>query len=365
MSFKFHTFNKKPFSATNFISKVKEQNYQTNNFNINNFRSIKLTNNIEHNKQIKKLLLERDLEDELLLKKNYEKSNSNNFEYKTNLINEIIPLMLAYNCYLPDQTTIDTFKRSENDIEFSNIISCFQLLLKYLFETKENNENQNNLIEQNLALLKENANLLNNDISILNNNKISELENRKIQLLLFLKKNGKDLEIKNNNLYVCNVCPFPYKKYYSYRDFHRHYVKNHINPNIILNNDYEFINQGFDKAYFDNKINEFSEEITQLFEKTNIDIKKNNINCFIKQNIFGLRRNKRYETVGPNNTNVDFNRINRTLYNNDFNEKNKETFRKRIEIIENRQKNFENNFKNQINIFLEEFKNEILKLKDN
>ena len=69
MSFKFHTFNKKPFSATNFISKVKEQNYQTNNFNINNFRSIKLTNNIEHNKQIKKLLLERDLEDELSLKK--------------------------------------------------------------------------------------------------------------------------------------------------------------------------------------------------------------------------------------------------------------------------------------------------------
>ena len=39
--------------------------------------------------------------------------------------------------------------------------------------------------------------------------------------------------------------------------------------------------------------------------------------------------------------------------------------RKRIEIIENKQKNFENNFKNQINVFLEEFKNEILKLKEN
>lgn len=359
MSFKFHAFNKKLFSATNFISKVNEKNNHTEKFNMNYFTSIQLTSNKEYNNQIKNILLEKNLENDLSLKINNEKTNSN-------IIKENLVLMLKFNCYLPDEKIIHTYKKNANDIEFSNIISCFQLLLKYLYEIKEKNEIQNNLIEQNLALLKENANLLINDISLLNNNKISELENRKIKLLLFLKKNGKDLEIKKNNLYICNECSFPYKKYYSYKEFHRHYVKNHINPYISLNNDYEIINLGFDKSFFDNKINDFTEEITnKLFEKDYTDPNKKNINYFKKQNVYGLRRNKRYETVGPNNTNIDFNKFSQKLDNYDFKEKKKEIIRKRIEIIENKQKNFENNFKNQIKIFLDEFKKEILELKEN
>ena len=57
--------------------------------------------------------------------------------------------MLIFNSYLPDENKIDTFQRSINNLEFANIISCFQLLMKYLFELKESNKIENdNLIKR-------------------------------------------------------------------------------------------------------------------------------------------------------------------------------------------------------------------------
>lgn len=362
MSFRFHNFKQKPFSATNFLSKIKEKNLKEfKELNINTIRSIQLTNNLEHNKHIKKELLQTNLEEELLKSQNNDKDN--NLKNNLNIIKEYLPLMLAFNSYMPDETKILSDKRSLNDIEFSNIISCFQLLLKFIFESKENYEIINNLKEKKLSLLKEDLNLLNNnDIILQNNDIINKLENKKIKLQIFLKKNGIIPEIKKNKLYICNVCPYPYKKFYSYRDFHKHYVKNHINPYLSLNNVYSILNKGFDKLYFDNKINELTDEVTHIFRETKSDNNINNYNFFHKDsNIYGSRRNKRYETVGPNNNNIsmELKNINKKSFSND------KKIRERLKNLEKNQKDFENNFKNQINLFLEEFKNEILNIKLN
>ena len=380
MSFKFHTFNKKnKFSATNFLSKIKEKNDINLQLNINTIRTVQLTNSIEKNIQIKKDLLKNDLNEELSKIKNDNKDNNlNNFDYNSNFIKKYLTLMLIFNSYLPDETKIDNYQRSVNNIEFSNIISCFQLLMKHLFELKEYNEIDNKLLDNKLSLLKKEADLVNNnDIIINNNNKINKLENKKLKLQLFLKKNGKDTSTKITKFYVCDVCPYPYKKFYSYRELHKHYVNNHINPYLSLNNNFTIINQGFDKLFFDNKMNELADDVIDTFKNVNtkkniksednFNEKKNKLNFIIKDgtNINIRRRNKRYETVGP--TTYRSNYFLRNFNSNSYSKENeikKEIIRKRIEYIKKKQKDFEINFQNQIKTFLEEFKNEITKLKN-
>ena len=137
------------------------------------------------------------------------------------------------------------------------------------------------------------------------------------------------------------------------------------------------MNQGFDKYYFDNKMNELADEVVDIFKKTNDKNnaksqenfkEKDNLNLIFKDraNLNITRRNKRYETVGPNtfNSKIFFRNINFNTYSKE-NEKKKEIVRKRIEILKNNQEKFENNFKEQIQTFLDEFKNEIIKLKTN
>ena len=380
MSFKFHKFNKNnTFSANTFLSTLKEKNNIINQqLNLNTIRTIQLTNNIEQNINIKKELLKRDLSEEISIKNNNKDNTINNNEYISNFINQYLPSMLLFNSYLPDETKIDSYNRSVNNIEFSNIISCFQLLMKFLFELKENNHIQNNIWEKRLSYLKDKENLLNNkDIIIKNDNIINKLQNKKIKLELFLKKNGKEIDIKTNKLYICDACPYPYKKFYSYRELHMHYVKNHINPYLCLNNDFSIVNQGFDKYYFDNKMNELADEVVDIFKKTNDKNnaksqenfkEKDNLNLIFKDraNLNITRRNKRYETVGPNtfNSKIFFRNINFNTYSKE-NEKKKEIIRKRIEMLKSNQEKFENNFKEQIQTFLDEFKNEIIKLKNN
>jgi hypothetical protein len=58
MSFRFHTFNRNKFSATNFLSKIKDK-YDVQELNLNTIRSIQLTNDIEDNKKIKNNILEK------------------------------------------------------------------------------------------------------------------------------------------------------------------------------------------------------------------------------------------------------------------------------------------------------------------
>ena len=368
MSFKFHTFRPKNFSARDFLSKFKENNIQNDNFNEISIRSVQLTNDIEKNKKIKKILVEKNLEEELSSNKaNNDDAGKKNIENKSNDIKEIINLMLLFNCYLPDEIKIDNYDRSKNDIEFSNIISCFQLIIKFLFEKKENSEEQNNLMEKTILLNKDEVLSKNKEIIQKNNQEINRLENKKMKLQMFLKKYGKgeDLESKRMRFYVCDVCPYPYQYFYSYKEFHKHYVKNHINPSLSLSSEYTILNQGFDKSYFDKKINELSEDVTQAFKETKMGDNINNINFPKNDNsnniITGIRRNKRYDTFTKNNNiGMDINNN-----SNDNSEIRKEIIKKRLESIETNQKNFEKNFKIQMNSFLEEIKKEILNIKKN
>ncbi len=374
MSFRFHTFNRNKFSATNFLSKTKEKN-DVRELNLNTIRSIQLTNDIGENMKIRNNILEKNLEEELSkINNNNDKEDVKNNQLKSNNVKEILLKMLKYNSFLPNDANNDTFYRSKDDINFSNIISCFQLIMKYLYELEENMKNNNNLSERKISLLK-NAEKTLNDIIPKNNEKIIKLEQKKLKMQIFLKINGKEIKPKKSNkLYICDACPFP-KKFYGYRDLHRHYVKKHINPYLCFNNDNAIVNQGFDKYYFDNKMNELTEDVTDMFRKTKSQKKvrvdndfkeiKNNINFLMRdKKAEGIRRNKRYETVGPN-VNSSINLKNSNVFSNSYNEKRNEFIRKRIELIKNNQKQFEIYFQNQIDSFLRDFKNEIYKIKQN
>ena len=365
MSFRFHSFNKNKnkFSATNFLSNIREKNitYKNKELNLNTIRSIKSTNNIGFNKRIKKKILELNLEEEFS-----QKDDNNN----QNLIQNILPSMLTFNCYLPDENKINNNERTINDIECSNIISCFQLLIKYLYEEEEKGKLENQLLEKNLSKLKDLENLLNNnEIIPKNDEKIKKLMNKKIKLQLLLKKKGNNVGLKTTpKLYICDVCHFPFKKFYSYQELHKHYVKYHINPYLSLKSEYRIINKGFDKFYFDNKMENLEEEVTNIFKnvrshdkaKKENESKEKKTFLSIDNKIYGIRRNRRYETVGPN-----MNKNSLSLKISKENEKMNEYVQKRIENFKLNQEKFEKEFKNQIESFMKEFKDELLKIKQN
>lgn len=367
MSFRFHSFNKNKnknkFSATNFLSNMREKNitYKNKELNLNTIRSIQSTDNIGFNKRIKKKILELNLEEE------FSKKDDNNNQ---NLIQNILPSMLTFNCYLPDEKKIDNNERTINDLECSNIISSFQLLIKYLFEEEEKGKFENKLLEGELSKLKDLENLLNNkEIIPKNDEKIKKLMNKKAKLQLLLKKNGKSVGLKTiPKLYICDACPFPYKKFYSYQELHKHYVKNHINPYLSLKNEYKFINKGFDKFFFDNKMENLEEEVKNIFknarshdkEKKENESKEKKTFLSVDNKMYGIRRNKRYETVGPN-----LNKFSMSLKISKENEKMNEYIQKRIENFKLNQEKFEKEFKSQIESFMKEFKDELLKIKQN
>jgi len=365
MSFRFHSFNKNKnkFSARSFLSNLRDKNirYKNKEINLNTIRSIQSTNNIEFNKKIKKKILELNLEEEFS-----QKENNNQ-----NLIKDILPSMLTFNSYLPDENRIDNNERTINDVECSNIISSFQLLIKYLYEKEENIKLDNKLLEENLKKLKDLENLLNNnDIVPKNDEKIKKLMNKKIKLQILLKKNGKDIGLKTTpKFYICDVCPFPYRKFYSYEELHKHYVKNHINPYLALKSNYTVKNQGFDKFYFDKKMENLEEEVVDIFKnarsqekpKKENESKQTKTFLSIDNKIYG-RRNKRYGTAGPNlfNSNISL-----KISKENENEKMNEYVKKRIENFKLSQQKFEMDFQNQMEAFMKEFKEELLKIKQN
>lgn len=350
MNFKFHKFNNKKFSANEFLAKVKKNNIYDQEININTIRSIQLNHNAEENKKIKKELIKTNLLKEISLNKD-----------NPDVIKKNLSLMLSFNSYLKKKKIND---KDDNCYikTFPNLISCFQLLMKYFYEIKENQENQIALEEKKINELKDEKNTL-SKIELQNKDKIGELENKIMNLKLFLIQNNVKLKDKRNKLYICDVCPFPYEKFYSYREFHKHYVSNHVNPYLSINQDYSIISQGFDKNYYDNKIDEFTQEVYDIFRKSQ-NQNNNKEDSIGKNNIFNRgRRNQRYETVGPLNS-IYLSKYNPYLFNRDSNDKKKE-IRDRIANLKEDQKIFENNFKSQMEHFLEEFKNELFKLKLN
>ena len=347
MSFKFHYFNDKikyqrPFSARKLISNMKSQynaNYFNNNneLNINTVRSLQLSHDINSNAKIKRKILSKNLENEL---------NSKN-------LNEILLLMLTYNNYLPDDLKIENEKRNDNDIECSNIISCFQLLIKFLYEKKSENENYNNILEKRISALKQESNLDKyNDIIQKNNQKLNQLQEKKKQLRTFLNNNGKKLPSETTKkLYICNICPEEKNKFDSYRAFHQHYVRHHVNPYLFYNsNNNTNMDMGFmtelDKKYFETKMDNMLEQ----FKTT------------LKSKIYKKGIEKNFGT-GDYGLESGMLKSGRQTKRNEINRKNYDLIKERIERLENNQKKFEILFKNNVDNFLKELKNEIEKLK--
>ena len=347
MSFRFHYFNnkltyKRPFSARKLISTMNlryANNNNYNNLNINTVRSLQLSHDINSNMKIKKFILSKNLEKEL---------NSNN-------LNEILQQMLIYNNYLPDDIKIEDEKMIDNDIECSNIISCFQLLIKFLFEKKTENEKYNNILEQKINSLKDESYIskLNEKIDK-NEQKINQLERKKYKIKAFLKNNGIKFPSENNKkLYICNLCPEDVNKFDNYRSFHQHYVKTHINPflfydkdnNRNINNE---LNYEFDKKYFDNKIDDFLEEMKITLKSKSQQIIK--------------KKHYKEEDIDTNNNMLKSQNISEK---NDISRKKYDLIKERMEKLENNRREFEKKFKINVDNFLKEFKNEIEKLKGN
>ena len=327
MSFKFHYFSIKPFSARNLLSSMKEKSDNFQSINLSTIRSMQLSNNIDNNKRIKQTILSKNLE------KEFSKNNENN----NKLTKELLPLMLSYNNYLPDDMIIENAKKNTDDIECSNIISCFQLLLKYLYEKKDENIKFNNELEKRITEMKKEPELNKyNDEIQRNNLKISQLQQKKLKMEIFLKKYGVSPE-SDVRVYLCDICPIPQNKFFSYKSFHKHYVQNHINPYYFYNTNYinnyyeNILEKTIEDKYFDTKLDEMLKRVTKNIKRSksqNIKVKNKKINLKEKEN----EKKKLLE------------------------------IKERIKKFENSQKEFENKFQNTLDNFLIEFKNEIKKL---
>ena len=348
MSFRFRYFSnsaryQRPFSARKLLSTMRLQSNENSNtyrnLNINTVRSMQLSQDINDNQKIKNAILSKNLENEI---------NPVN-------LNEILTLMLTYNNYLPDDIKIENEKMNDNDIECSNIISCFQLLIKFLFEKKAENENYNNYLDNNISSLKQETNLSQyNEIIQKNSDKINQLEQKKLKLKSILLNNGKKLPPEmTKKLYICDICPNDNNKFESYRAFHRHYVQNHINPYSFynsgnnINKNIEYKND-FENKYIENKMNNIFQNAMDKMRKSQSQ----------KKSIFENEKNKGIEksNILKNAKLAKNNEIKKIKYNK---------IMERIERMENNRKEFEKMFKINVDNFLNDLKNEIVKLKGN
>ena len=334
-SFRFRTFSQnrryqRPFSARKLLSTMKSQSIKnTNNFNdlnINTIRSLQLSHDFNDNKKIKQIILSKNLEKEI------------NDEY----LKEILPLMLTYNNYLPNDLNIENEKINDNDIKCSNIISCFQLFIKFLFEKKEENENYINAMQNQISSLNSDSELIKyNELIKKNSEKINKLQQKKLKLKSILINNGKKIPSEfDKKIYICDICPNDNNKYTSYRAFHRHYVQNHINPYSFYNSDKNFDINNINNNYLDMKMNGLLQRVMTTMKNKNIIYEKEKNNGQEK-NMMKSMKNFR----GNKSENKKMDKI-----------------IERIEKIEKNQKEFEKLFKAKVDNFLNELKIEIEKI---
>ena len=139
----------------------------------------------------------------------------------------------------------------------------------------------------------------------------------------------------------------------SYRAFHKHYVKNHINPysfynygnNIDYNNE---LNTQLDSKYFDTKMDDVLQKVMTEMKKTNKIINENENNKYKTRDLDS--GSEKLKSTGKQKKN----NLQKMKFSN---------IRERIEKIQNSQKEFENQFNMNVDNFLKELKNEIKKLK--
>lgn len=336
-SFRFRYFNHKtryqrPFSARKLLNTMKSQSIENkinfNDLNMNTIRSLQLSHDFNDNKKIKQMILSKDLEKEI------------NADY----LMDILPLMLTYNNYLPNDLNIKNEKINDNgnDIKCSNIISCFQLLIKFLFEKKEENENYINAMQNQISSLNSDSELIKyNELIKKNSEKINQLQQKKIKLKSILIKNGKKIPSElDKKIYICDICPNDNNKYNSYKSFHRHYVQNHINPYSFYNRDKNLDINNINNDYLDKKMNELLQRVMNTMKNKNIILEKEKNNGQ-ENNMLKSVRNFR----GNKSTNKKMDKI-----------------MERIEKIEKNQKEFEKLFKAKVDNFLNELKTEIAKI---
>ena len=344
--FSYHKKYQRPFSARKLLATMKskyiEDKNNNNDLNINTIRSLQLSQDFKSNKKIKKIIISKDLEKEI----------------NENSLKEILPLMLTYNNYLPNDINIENEKINNNDnyndIKCSNIISCFQLLLKFLFEKKNENENYNTMLQNQISSLNQESNLIKyNELIQKNREKINKLQQQKIKLKSILINNGKKVPSQlDKKLYICDICQNDNNKFSSYRAFHRHYVQNHINPYSFNNNginlNYELgFNNNLDNDYLDTKMNGLLQRVMTTMKNKNIILekekKKGGANIGVEKGMLKSGRNFRGSEI--KNRKMD-------------------KIMERIEKIENNQKEFEKLFKSKVDNFLKELKSEIEKLNE-
>jgi len=299
-----------------FNNEEKDNNNNNNNNDNNN-------NKFETNSNLKKII-SIDFEKEI---------KSNNFPK----IEKYLPLMLNF------KYNDIASNNNENNLNLMILIKNFQNILSYLYSIQNKISLNNNKIERYLNTL-ENKN---NNISK-NNNIISNLKKQNKNLLnrsLIYQRVLNSKESKDNNknvlkkcLYYCDVC---YDKHYdNYEDFHKHYVKNHIDPNLNDGNNFTILKRNFDQFYFNNKFNEMSFEINNLLN--NIYQNDDDFNNFNNVSYNKNYNNSLFKSGNMKITIEDKNIHNKNNFsinnNKKLSEEDKKNFLLKIEELQNNQR---------------------------
>ena len=323
-------FNQTSQSNNNILINDPNRNSNSNNFlnyNMSQSNAFKENNkNISKNDFLKKIL-------EIDFKKEIENNN----------IDKIQPFLF--------NMIVTNFDNYGEDVSY--LISNFQKILKYLNDIQLGLNEKNNQLEKIIEIKDKKLNLIKE-----NNLKIEQLQNQinkttqiEMKYKLLLKKNNQKLPgyiDDKKKLYVCDVCKN--KKFYNYELFHKHYVKCHIDPNLDNGVNIAFMNNTFNKIYFDNQINELSKELNLMISKSNENENEDNLN----ENNF-LEESNQNQSQNQNQNSTISLKMSRRFTNPRRNYKGKEVFNFELEnklkkFRELQQKKYET-FLSQFNMF--------------
>ena len=249
--------------------------------------------------------------------------------------------------------------------DFPYLVSHFQKILRYLYDIQLGLVDKNNQLEKIIEEKDKKLNLIkDNQIRI---NKLQEQINKTTQIemkyKLLLKNNNKKIPgsiDENTKFYVCDVCKN--KKFNNYELFHKHYVKCHIDPNLDNGVNIAMMNNTFNKVYFDNQINELTNELNLTLSKMN-DNKNEDINE--NKNVDFLNKNNNFEeSIQNQNKNITLksskifnnprkNYRGEVIYNTEL--------QKKIKRVQELQNEKFDNFLSQFNIFRDMVYNELNK----
>ena len=409
-SFRFHKFTDEEEDKNNNFYNINNSNiynqrqsfnngftnsYNTQNFknSINNNQSYYKNNNnlINSNSNIK---ISINYNDNKLINLNSNNINNNYFPFDE--IKSLDFLLLLKNGkfnsiekYLPQMLSYD-FTNSSKNPQFPLVIKNFQIVLNYLFNIQEKIQNQNLNLENYLNDPKSDINKRKTeienkieDINFLNmkNDELKQNLQKKIAVyksillstgnanLLPYQVNPIELKDEFGN-YYCDICPN--KKFSTYKEVHKHYVKRHLNLDKIKGNNIVYSQSNFEKYYFDNKLdmmkNELKNTILELnrqksenFESKQFNNLKDELNRMNRENQNKFQdienQNKQLLKNSNKNNSIQINKIsNQTSRKINFNELSNNDLNEILIEIQNQQNEQFNSFNNEF----EKFKYDVL-----